>query len=585
MIPSDTFNLFWTIWNGDASKFRARHFLVFESLLIHHPQATVIVISSTLNDTKIFFPFRQRGYRIYALNYPQDILQRSLLYRYGGTYLDMDMIILRPLPLYGFLGSNVKENCSFSSLMRLRPGQTNLTRMNVTMALDPLSIFDQVDRDTSLQLADLSKRFYSISLSDQQTNQKSITKGSLIDLLLHRYDLGELRSTVHSSVLIHPMIYIDTRRKQGRFIGHDVIYLRIGKTNRRWNMTVDVTNGTILLPNGKSLNNLNQAEVNLIFNQMIYQSFVTTSIDTLNIRLDNANESIHSSSQILVFHQWVSILTKTMGTLDRWTIVQRFVTSVDRYFPGTAIHIASDSGQIIDRELLLNSTTIDSETKDRLVIHDLPEDSGLSHCRNALINQTRTPFFFIADDDFVFQEDSHLDLLLELISSHSYIDIIAGKIPEDIKTFHDYSGIFLYYNHTLELINDTPSDMIDARVFPRKSPETIEINPCRQVDFVPNAFLGRTEAVNSVRWDDQFKLAEHEDFFLRFGQANRTVFTCRYVSVHHWQERWWKQVKRPYYQKRARVYQYYKMMLIKHQFRRLITFDMTNLDLDETEKQ
>jgi hypothetical protein len=37
---------------------------------------------------------------------------------------------------------------------------------------------------------------------------------------------------------------------------------------------------------------------------------------------------------------------------------------------------------------------------------------------------------------------------------------------------------------------------------------------CRQVDFVPNVLMGRTEAFRSVRWDDDFKFGEHEDFFL-----------------------------------------------------------------------
>ena len=73
----------------------------------------------------------------------------------------------------------------------------------------------------------------------------------------------------------------------------------------------------------------------------------------------------------------------------------------------------------------------------------MPEDSGLSICRNYLMNITTTPFFFLLDDDFVFEEDSHLHLLLELIYTHRHIDIIAEKLPEDIKTFNDYSGVYL----------------------------------------------------------------------------------------------------------------------------------------------
>jgi hypothetical protein len=108
-----------------------------------------------------------------------------------------------------------------------------------------------------------------------------------------------------------------------------------------------------------------------------------------------------------------------------------------------------------------------------------------------------------------------------------------------------------------------------------------ENNSCNQVDFVPNVFMARTKSVRSVLWDVNFKVGEHEDFFLRFGQANRTVYTCRYIHVHHHQILWWKNVTNSYYQKRARVYEYYKKMLMKHNLKRIITFGLTNMDLDK----
>jgi hypothetical protein len=74
------------------------------------------------------------------------------------------------------------------------------------------------------------------------------------------------------------------------------------------------------------------------------------------------------------------------------------------------------------------------------------------------LNKTRTPFLFLLDDDFEFEEDSHLDILFELIYTYQHIDIIAGKIPEDNREFHDFSGVFLRYGRTLALVYNVSED-------------------------------------------------------------------------------------------------------------------------------
>jgi hypothetical protein len=170
------------------------------------------------------------------------------------------------------------------------------------------------------------------------------------------------------------------------------------------------------------------------------------------------------------------------------------------------------------------------------------------------LNKTRTPLFSLLDDDFEFEEDSHLDILLELIYTYQYIDIIAGKIPEDIREFHDFSGVFLRYGRILAFVYNVSGDRKEQMLFPRSVNEKMnDGSRCRQVDFVPNVFMGRTESFLSVLWDDDVKVGEHEDFFLRFHQANRNVYSCQSINVHHHQYRCWEKVKDPYYKKRTRA--------------------------------
>ena len=686
-LPSDPYDIFWTIWNTDPSTFRARRLLVIESIFIHHPNATIIHYSSTLSDKKLFAPFRQRGYRIYMFNLSRemmidaqlytnnrtrdfllnwntssvyfhyhisDYLRTILLYRYGGTYLDMDALILQPLPRIEFIGLDrieIGAECTWCvknrtglytapGFMRFQPrrkilkdilengfdrdrynpncfgcaGPRSYTRFvnqyldkneDVTMNLQLLephrlypfmwltayNIFYTVYPNTSLQLADLMKRSYSLHLFGYKTDKYSITEGSLMDLLFQRFDLGGLRPLMPTQrlsfslcSLIYPSVYIYNPPKQGRFIGRDVIYLRLNhassQENIRWTVKIHVSNGTITLPANKLMSNLNQAEVNSLLNEISYEPFISTSVDTLIVQVESEHIKVNCSVLILIFSQWVTVLTKTMGTVDRWPVIQRLVASITNYFPYTRIHIGSDSGENIDKEKFLDFISSEgirgNDIRNTIYIHDLPKDAGLSYCRNYMLNVTWTPFFFLIDDDFIFEEDSHLDLLLEIIYTSSHIDIVAGKIPEDIKNFQDFSGIFLRYNQTLELAYNAPVGKEDRILFDRPVKKEV----CTRVDFVPNVFMGRTESVQSIGWSDYFKVGEHEDFFLRFGEANRSVYTCEYINVHHHQIAWWKKTNSTYYAKRGRIFEYFKDMLKKYKLKRLITFGHTNVDLN-----
>jgi hypothetical protein len=679
------------MWNTNQFTFRGRHHLVFESLFIHHPQATVIMLSPTLNDTQLFLPFRHRGYRIYSFNislqhilewnwysnkqtkdflehwdssgiyfhiHLADYLRTVALYLYGGTYMDMDTLILQPLPNEEFIGLDridPDERCMWClgnasnlylapDVMRFRQHRKVLRdiledtfdrevydpscfdclgpmaytqhivedrnnndsdvmklklfephRLYPYIRTETSTILEKVEQDTSLELADLMKRSYSLHLFGHVSDQLDIVRGSLIDRLFDRYDLGDLRPKISKRIrlknhvsLICPSLYVYTRQKQGRFVGRDVIYLRLnpifGNKHVRWNINMHVSNGRIILYRGTSLSDLNQAQINRILNELKYEPFELTSMDTLIIDVKSETVSANCSITILIFSRSVTILTKTVGISDRLPTLQGLAASVERYFPQTTILIASDSEQPFDKTAFLNFTSSDNinghDLTNTIFIYDLPEDSGLSKGRNYLVNKTTTPFFFLVDDDFELEEDSHLDILLELIYTYPHIDIIAGKIPESIRDYHDFSGIFLRYNQTLELVHNVSEDRRKQIWFPRSADKKVNGGSgCRQVDFVPNVFMGRTESFRSVLWDDDLKVGEHEDFFVRFRQANRNVYTCRYINVHHRQIRWWKEANNTYSKKRGRAHKYFEKMLKKYDLKKLVTFGSVLVNL------
>uniref|UniRef100_A0A0A9D6U6 Alpha 1,4-glycosyltransferase domain-containing protein n=1 Tax=Arundo donax TaxID=35708 RepID=A0A0A9D6U6_ARUDO len=114
------------VWNSPEWAYGVRHQRGLESLLKQHPEACVVMLSETL-ELKFFKEFVKEGYKVavavpnldellestpthvfasvwyewrqtkyYPLHY-SELVRLAALYKYGGIYLDSDVIILKPL--------------------------------------------------------------------------------------------------------------------------------------------------------------------------------------------------------------------------------------------------------------------------------------------------------------------------------------------------------------------------------------------------------------------------------------------------------------------------------------------------------
>lgn len=124
---------FFMTWISPVSAYGLRERLCLESVFKWHPSASVVILSRSLDSEdgkKLFEPFLRRGYRVMAVtpdlpylfnNTPADrwlrdmrvgsrdpgdinfsqnlsnIMRLLVLYRYGGIYLDSDIIVLKNL--------------------------------------------------------------------------------------------------------------------------------------------------------------------------------------------------------------------------------------------------------------------------------------------------------------------------------------------------------------------------------------------------------------------------------------------------------------------------------------------------------
>jgi len=61
--------------------------------------------------------------------------------------------------------------------------------------------------------------------------------------------------------------------------------------------------------------------------------------------------------------------------------------------------------------------------------------------------------------------------------------------------------------------------------------------PCVLVDFVPNFFLARTDSLLKLQWDNNLKVGEHEEFFLRFNSGNFRAAYCTALYIENQQDK------------------------------------------------
>jgi hypothetical protein len=217
----------------------------------------------------------------------------------------------------------------------------------------------------------------------------------------------------------------------------------------------------------------------------------------------------------------VGDVTLLVKTFERPHLARRLIDSVIRVHPSLRIVLADDSA------------TPMRDPRAKLVA--LPYDSGLSAGRNAALAEIDTPFFVLADDDFVFFRETRLDRVLEVLRAHEEIDIVGGRVI----------------------------DLPFLRAEESASRSLGRIAGLERREVVRNFFVGRTARVREVGWDPELKLVEHADFFERARGVLTIVFDPSLAVLH---------AKAPfdaaYAAHREDVARYHALLALKRQRRR-----------------
>lgn len=212
-----------------------------------------------------------------------------------------------------------------------------------------------------------------------------------------------------------------------------------------------------------------------------------------------------------IFDQLTIGIKHTSRFARRRTMLEALLHSIrEQHGHSLRVLIADDGGKA-DSSRLMGAKLI-----------TLPESSGLSYGRNALVRATQTPFVALMDDDVLFHGSTRLDVLLEALRANPNAVLAAGCYV-DVR-FPDREDCF-----NLQFDTNEGGSIVHARPLRDLQP----LGSCQRVHAAHNFFVGRTNVLRRFGWDPRQKVMEHETFFYQLHLNEMEVLACSGVSVRH----------------------------------------------------
>jgi len=171
-----------------------------------------------------------------------------------------------------------------------------------------------------------------------------------------------------------------------------------------------------------------------------------------------SNSNLHKAVRHKYEIKPLSDITILITTFKRPEALKRLLKSIKKYYPKIKILVNDDSEY----------------------------DKGVSWSRNYLVSQVKTPYYLLLDDDFVFTEDTKIELLLDKLKTG--YDIVAGAV-------RNTKGEVTHYEARLWI-----EDGVLKREMTNQEP----------FDIVLNFFVAKKEVYG---WDEEMKTGEHSAFF------------------------------------------------------------------------
>ena len=214
----------------------------------------------------------------------------------------------------------------------------------------------------------------------------------------------------------------------------------------------------------------------------------------------------------------VTVCIKTRHRLSR---VARLVRSIQRYYPGTRIIVADEFYMETDDKTFPREWL---DLYDRIPMGLLTykqTSPGVGLGRKIATLMASTKYVLVADDDFVFTEDTNIMTLVKALDTTD-LTIASGAVDEPYR--FDGAMRLVQYNEDIHLVfyPDVFYQYLGSG------------NECYTCDITKNFFLAKRETILAKgSWDETRLFFEHEDFFLSMRKGRAKVAHCPNVRVRH----------------------------------------------------
>jgi hypothetical protein len=201
--------------------------------------------------------------------------------------------------------------------------------------------------------------------------------------------------------------------------------------------------------------------------------------------------------------------TRRSAEDDAWLADQLTITAKTFLRPATAARLVRTARRAFTGRIVIadDSHTPMTAPDDRTTIVALPFNSGVSRGRNAALAVVDTPYAFVTDDDVVFTAASDLLGAVAYLEENPDVDVVCATQIE-LPRWYRWP-----YGDERELF---PGHLPPLRPYG----ELVDGLPV--VLKAPQAFVGRTDRLREVPYDENIRMVDHRDFYS--SASGRLVF-------------------------------------------------------------
>lgn len=209
----------------------------------------------------------------------------------------------------------------------------------------------------------------------------------------------------------------------------------------------------------------------------------------------------------------VDNVTFIYKSFERQRMAKKLYKNIQSYYPGAKVIIADDS---------LKRLKIKNKRNSLKIIY-LPFNSGLSFGLNKALDEVRTPFVMRMDDDELLTPLSNIGNELLFLMNHHEIDLVGFGVMSTPKCESPIKTSIIYYKQP----------MYEAPKFLKIPHLTIIDKKHIVVGKTPNIFLVRTVQLKQIRWDNNIRMIDHNEFFMRAAGNIVSVINPYSIIFHY----------------------------------------------------